>query len=164
MATPKLTWRRRGGNGAERGLTLLEVLIALVVAAALAAIAVPSYDKYMNGVRIDRAKVQLTAISAEIERYHSEHHTYPPDLTALGTSIPLDPWGHPYQYLAIDVNPPPPTGDVMKDLSLHPLNSDFDLYSLGADGATTKQIASQSTKDDVVRAANGGYIGLASGY
>lgn len=164
MATPTTSRRRRDGAGAERGLTLLEVLIACVVAAALAAIAIPSYEKYMDGVRVDRAKVEITAIAAQIERYHNKYHTYPPDLAALGSTIPLDPWGNAYQYLAIDVNPAPKTGQVMKDRSLHPLNSDFDLYSLGADGESTKQIASKSTQDDVVRAANGGYIGLASGY
>ena len=146
------------------GFTLLEILIAIVVAAALAAIAIPVYSHYMDQARIARAKANIAMIAAEIESYKSEYNTYPPNLDALNGDVPSDPWGHPYQYLAIDVVPAPKPGKVLKDKSLHPLNSDFDLYSLGADGETTKQIASRISRDDIVRAANGGYIGLASDY
>lgn len=146
------------------GFTLLEILIAIVVAAALAAIAIPVYNHYVDQAKIARAKTTIAMIATEIESYKSEYNTYPPNLDALNGDVPSDPWGHPYQYLAIDVIPPPKPGKVLKDKSLHPLNSDFDLYSLGADGETTKQIASRISRDDIVRAANGGFIGLASDY
>lgn len=155
---------RRTRTRLAPGFTLLEILIAIVVAAALAAIAIPLYNHYVDQARIARAKTTIAMIAAEIQSYESEHNTYPPSLQALDTDVPPDPWGHPYQYLAIDVVPAPNTGSVMKDKSLHPLNSDFDLYSLGADGESTKEIASRISRDDIIRAANGGYIGLASDY
>lgn len=164
LAQPPRERARQSRTQLASGFTLLEILIAIVVAAALAAIAIPLFNHYVEQAKVARAKTTIAMIAAEIQSYESEHNTYPPNLTALDTDVPPDPWGHPYQYLAIDVVPAPKPGKVMKDKSLHPLNSDFDLYSLGADGESTKQIASRSSRDDIIRAANGGYIGLASDY
>jgi len=44
------------------------------------------------------------------------------------------------------------------------LNSDFDLYSMGADEATKKPLTPPVSWDDIVRANNGEYIGLGSKY
>jgi hypothetical protein len=38
---------------------------------------------------------------------------------------------------------------------------DFDLYSVGKDGASSKQITGAKGRDDIIRAGNGGFIGLA---
>ena len=45
-----------------------------------------------------------------------------------------------------------------------PLNSTYDLYSKGKDGASAGPLTAQSSGDDIIRANDGGYIGLASGY
>ena len=45
-----------------------------------------------------------------------------------------------------------------------PLNSDFDLYSLGPDGESSLALPAAPSQDDVVRAANGAYIGLGVNY
>lgn len=79
-------------------------------------------------------------------------------------AIPADPWGNPYQYLPIDINPPPNKGQVRKDKSLNPLNSDFDLYSMGPDGQTRLPLTTPTAKDDIIRAGNGSFIGIASDY
>jgi general secretion pathway protein G len=55
-------------------------------------------------------------------------------------------------------------GEVRKDRFLVPLNSDYDLYSKGKDGESVPQIGDRRSQDDVLRANNGAYIGLASGY
>jgi general secretion pathway protein G len=44
------------------------------------------------------------------------------------------------------------------------LNADYDLYSNGADGLTVKNIGDADSADDIIRANNGAYIGLASEY
>jgi general secretion pathway protein G len=44
------------------------------------------------------------------------------------------------------------------------LNADYDLYSLGGDGESAVSLTETASRDDVVRADNGGYIGLASEY
>ena len=47
---------------------------------------------------------------------------------------------------------------------LVPLNSTYDLYSKGKDGASASALNAHASGDDVIRANDGGYIGLASGY
>jgi general secretion pathway protein G len=53
---------------------------------------------------------------------------------------------------------------LRKDDELVPLNSDFDLYSLGPDGESALALPAAPSHDDVVRAGNGSYIGLAVNY
>ncbi len=98
-----------------------------------------------------------------IERFFSLNQTYPATLAALGAEVPAaDPWGNAYAYLPIAVIPPPNTGDVRRDKNMNPLNSDYDLYSKGQDGQTQKQLTAAKARDDIVRAGNGSFIGLAS--
>lgn len=49
-----------------------------------------------------------------------------------------------------------------KDRFLVPINTDFDLYSMGKDGTSVPSLTAAASRDDVVRAANGAFIGLAS--
>lgn len=51
-----------------------------------------------------------------------------------------------------------------RDRYMFPLNTDYDLFSLGADGATAVAIGNRVSLDDVIRAQNGGYFGLAGDY
>ena len=53
-------------------------------------------------------------------------------------------------------------GMARRDRSLNPLNSDFDLYSVGKDGVTKKQISQRDSLDDVLRANDGRFVDLAS--
>jgi general secretion pathway protein G len=48
------------------------------------------------------------------------------------------------------------------DRFLHPLNSDFDLYSMGKDGLSQAPITARASQDDIIRASDGGFIGLAA--
>ena len=97
----------------------------------------------------------------------------------------LDPWGRPYQYLRL-ANPsdngkgdgkdndkdkgkgkdmdPKEKGKPRKDHFLVPINSDFDLYSLGPDGESRAPLTAKHSRDDIIRANNGGYFGPASEY
>lgn len=45
-----------------------------------------------------------------------------------------------------------------------PLNSDYDLFSLGPNGLSEISLTSQLSLDDVIRARNGNFFGLASEY
>jgi general secretion pathway protein G len=47
---------------------------------------------------------------------------------------------------------------------LHPINSDYDLYSIGKDGESVAPLTAKKSWDDVIRAADGAYIGLAKGF
>lgn len=147
--------------GRQRGFSLMEIMMALVVAGALLAIGVPSYLAHVERVRVSQAASDIAAVSMALANFHALRFTYPNSLAELNINIPLDPWGRPYRYLGIDVNPPPNVGKVRRDKNLNPLNSDFDLYSVGKDGASSTQITGAKGRDDIIRAGNGGFIGLA---
>lgn len=149
-------WKR------QRAFTLVELLIVLVIAGALLSIAVPSYQEYTELARRTKAIKDIAEISLKLESYRTRVGGFPGSLAELNIALPLDPWGNAYQYLAIDFVPPPNAGEVRRDKNLNPLNSDFDLYSVGPDGQTSKQLTAAKARDDIVRAGNGGFIGLAS--
>jgi general secretion pathway protein G len=80
----------------------------------------------------------------------------------MGDGNLLDPWGNPYQYLnhyTMKGN-----GQARKDRFLKPLNSDYDLYSMGKDGQSSPPLQAKPSLDDVIRASNGSYVGLASNF
>ena len=47
---------------------------------------------------------------------------------------------------------------------MNPVNSDYDLYSRGPDGQTQAQFTAQKARDDIVRAADGAYVGIAQDF
>ncbi|HMS85577.1 MAG TPA: prepilin-type N-terminal cleavage/methylation domain-containing protein [Nitrospira sp.] len=55
-------------------------------------------------------------------------------------------------------------GGARKDRHLHPISSDFDLYSMGKDKDSVKPLTAQKSHDDVIRASDGGYYGLARNF
>ncbi len=62
--------------------------------------------------------------------------------------------------------PPPGVGggppvQARKDRFLVPINSDYDLYSRGKDGLSVAPLTAAQSRDDIVRAANGTFVGLA---
>lgn len=150
---------RRPRQGA---FTLTELLIVMAMIGALAAIAIPNYREYRERANVAKAITDITGIAQALKAYENDNRTYPTSLAALGITLPTDPWGRAYVYLGIDVIPPPNTGQKRKDKNLNPLNSDFDLYSMGPDGQTQKQLTAAKARDDIVRADNGRFIDVAS--
>ncbi|MEE8106831.1 MAG: prepilin-type N-terminal cleavage/methylation domain-containing protein [Planctomycetota bacterium] len=55
-------------------------------------------------------------------------------------------------------------GQARKDHFLVPLNSDYDLYSKGPDGKSSPPLTAEASRDDIIRANDGAYFGLASDY
>ncbi len=52
-------------------------------------------------------------------------------------------------------------GRPRKDRFLHPINSDYDLYSMGKDGESVEPLTAQKSHDDIIRANDGSFVGLA---
>ena len=50
---------------------------------------------------------------------------------------------------------------MRKDRFLVPINSDFDLYSMGKDRISQIPLTAKASRDDIIRANDGAYIGLA---
>jgi general secretion pathway protein G len=151
------------GNPISRrgGFTLIELALAIAAVTILAAIAIPSYQSAINKARNAQAIKDIYHIENMIERYRSvNQYQLPPDLASLGAPIPLDPWDNAYVYLNIEAGVS--KGMVRKDKKLNPLNSDYDLYSIGADGRTARPVTAAFAQDDIVRAGNGSFVGLGS--
>ena len=145
-----------------KGLTLVELVIAISMLGLLGAIAVPSYLGHRNKAKIHTVISELQTLEMEIYQYEYETGELPDELLDLGISALTDPWGRPYRYLRIDggktkgIN-----GKRRRDKNANPVNSDYDLYSMGKDGKTAAQFTAKNARDDIVRANDGEYLGLA---
>ena len=86
----------------------------------------------------------------------------PPSLVDVGRDGLLDPWNRPYRYLSFTGLKG--KGAMRKDRFLVPLNAEYDLYSRGKDGKTRPPLNAKDSRDDIVRANDGGFVGLATNY
>ena len=145
-----------------RGFTLAEALLVSAILAVLALIALPAYSDYVERARVSQAVTDIMAIEAQIKSYHLDNRDYPDDLSAIRAADKRDPWGRPYRYLVF--RSPSDKGKARKNKNLVPINSDFDLYSSGKDGESRAPLTTNLSRDDVVRANDGRFIGLASTY
>lgn len=76
------TLRKRVGN--EKGFTLVEILIVLVVIGILAAMAIPSLATVTRNAKIQTCKANLRTIAAVAEVYFLDHdNTYPESMDDL---------------------------------------------------------------------------------
>ncbi|WP_448117933.1 type II secretion system major pseudopilin GspG [Pseudomonas serbica] len=126
----------------QHGFTLIEIMVVVVIIGILGAIVVPQFMSRPDQAKVTAARVDLQAIGTALEMYRLDNFHYPSTqqgLEALSKrpsgvptprswnpqgylkSLPVDPWGTPYQYL----NP-----GVKSD------DGGYDLYSLGSDGVT----------------------------
>jgi len=143
--------------------TLIEMLIVLIIISALYLIAVPSYREYIRRAEILTTITDIQLIEQAIERYLvTSNGALPNSLADVGMGGLKDPWGNTYRYLNITIKKN--NGKVRKDKNLHPLNSDYDLYSMGADGKSASPLTAKISQDDIIRASDGAFIGLAADY
>lgn len=146
-----------------RAFTLIELLVAIAIVGTLGAIGVPTYNGYIDKARNGTAGADIVDIGLRITGFQAERGRPPNTLAEAGVVTERDPWGRPYQYLRIAGVVPEPHG-VRKDHSVHPLNTDFDLYSMGKDGDSKAPLTAHASHDDIVRANDGRFVGLASEY
>ena len=123
-------------SSSQKGFTLLELLVVMVIIGLLAGFVGPKYFSQIGKSNVTVAKTQLESFSKALDAYRIDMGRYPSTeegLVALSVApvnspekwrgpylskkIPLDPWGRPYEYRIPGTN-----------------NSEFDLISLGADG------------------------------
>jgi len=149
-----------GRNKRPLGLTTIELLIAMMIMATLASLGASLYPNTLNNARIAKAIADIRVLEKEILVFQRLKGTLPNNLSQIGRGTLLDPYGNPYQYLnSADVGKG--KGDFRKDKNLVPINSDFDLYSMGQDGQSVPPLTGKQSWDDIVRAADGGFVGLA---
>ena len=144
------------------GFTIIEMLVVIAILGTLSGIAIPVYNHHIEKARIVTAIAEISILQKEIAGYQTKNNDLPNTLNDIGRGNLLDPWNNPYQYLNFaNVHG---LGMMRKDRFLVPLNSDFDLYSKGKDGSSVPPLTAESSQDDIIRANNGGYVGLAEDY
>jgi general secretion pathway protein G len=131
----KILVRRARVRIRASGFTLLELLVVIVIIGLLAAYVGPKYFSQLGKSEVTIAKAQIESFEKALDSYRLDVGHYPATeerLDALMSAsasatpkwngpylkkaIPLDPWGHPYQYRA------PGT------------KSEYEIISLGKDG------------------------------
>ena len=144
------------------GFTLIEMTTVVVIVGALAALAVPNIPKYLEATREVKAIGDINTMMQQLQEFFEINGSYPDDLAdVVPPEALIDPWGNPYEYLVVEGAP---NGKLRKDRFLVPVNSDFDLYSKGPDGKSASPFTASMSRDDIVRASDGGYIGVAENY
>jgi general secretion pathway protein G len=145
----------------SKAFTMIEVMIAVAILSVAAAIAIPIYTQYKVKLNTAIAVKDIVNIQVAVESYYQAKDVFPNSLTDVNMGLLLDPWGAPYVYLNLDGVP---IGQMRKDQALVPINSDYDLYSKGPDGASVAPLTAASSRDDIVRGNNGSFIGVAADY
>lgn len=162
----------------SRAFSLIEILIVVALIGTIMAIALPLYSESLDNARVGRSIGDIQAIGREIELFWFENGRYPVNLAEINRNNVLDPYGNLYVYAVIE-----PAGGKKggggggrggggggggyqgrKDKFLVPVNSDFDLYSMGKDEETAIPFTAAQSHDDIVRANNGAFIGLAEDF
>lgn len=144
------------------GMSLVELMIVIAILALIATIAVPSYSSFIDRTNIQTTIADLREIKIALERFSIQQNTHPDFLSQVGMDLLEDPWGNTYQYY--NHATAKGKGFFRKDKALNPINSDYDLYSTGKDGKTLSALTAPVSQDDVIRAGNGGFHGLASDF
>jgi len=119
----------------NHGFSILELLFALAISGLLAAIAGLRSASIADRARSGEVIADTGMLDMRLERFFSNNIVCPDRLDELPGDLPLDLWGRPYR--------------------------DYDLRSPGVDGDTRPPLSAWPGRDDIVRAADGSFVGSA---
>ena len=147
-------------------------MIVTVLIMTISGIALPLYAQAVDAARITRAIGDIRAMANEIMAFQILNGDVPDTLDEVGYGAHRDPYGNPYQFLKFGSGPGGGPGgggggfmgEARKDKFLVPINSRYDLYSMGKDGESVAPLTAPQSRDDIVMANDGGFVGLAENY
>lgn len=143
----------------NRGFTIIELMTVVVVMGTLVTLGYARSKYIIDQGKVAKAIGDIRAISVDVQGYSaaSPSQALPATLTDIDRAGLLDPWGRPYIYVNLKAGGTPRT-----DVFGIPLNTEYDVYSLGPDGASALSLTAGPSQDDVVLGGDGGFIGRAS--
>lgn len=112
-----MSGRRRSRRDRRGGFTLVELLVVLVILSLIMGLVGPRVLSYLSDARSKSARLQIEAIQSALDLFYLDTGRYPTTSEGLQalvvrvpnadrwngpylnqTSVPLDPWGNPYDY------------------------------------------------------------------
>ena len=151
--------RESNPGAGKQGFTLVELVLVIAIIGIVVAIALPAVQSYVERGRRGQAIMDLQEMSDTIKKSEKATGALPNGLAAVSLDARRDPWGRVYMYF--NLRTANGNGFARKDKKLAPLNSDFDLYSVGPDGISHASLGNSASRDDIVRARDGRFIGTA---
>jgi len=144
------------------GFTLIELLIVMAIISVLASIAYYKYSAFIDQTKETKAIADVKQIAQLIEDFREAKGRYPVDLSELERGEFKDPWGNPYQYVNIaeDDKKGSDKQKARRDRNQKPINTYYDLWSNGADGDYQQQVNGAKSRDDIIYAWDGSFVGL----
>jgi general secretion pathway protein G len=153
---------RRSESQVCGGYSLVELLVVIVLLVALMGTGIPLYTAYIEKARITRTAEEVSTLQKEIQMYKLSKKVLPRRLSDIRDAGLVDPYGRPYQYH--NFTHADEKEKRRKDRFMVPLNTEYDLYSVGRDGKSEPPLTARESHDDIVLANDGIYIGPASEY
>jgi type IV pilus assembly protein PilE len=133
-------------NKRQRGITLIELLIVMVIASVLAMIAVPSYQASVTKSRRADGRVVLNDVAQRLERCYTQFGRYDADDCAIedGESI-LSPEG----YYLVSVNVPDDGATYVLTAATHgPQTADEKCGDLALDNTGVRSVSGDAEVTD----------------
>lgn len=102
---------------AERGFTLVEMLVVITIIGLIMALVGPRVLNYLSESKVKTARIQIESLSSALDLFYLDNGRYPTSAEGLAAlvqrpaasgawngpylksaSVPADPWGRPYVY------------------------------------------------------------------